>query len=552
MLSLRVGPIVRAIDQHNAMVWAELEGAGVVEIQVNAAGHTQKAETKSICVGGHHYVLLQVEQLQMGTWYDYHLFDKDSGDELVLKEQNDIEPIQCFRTLGERDDAKSVELRLAYGSCRKAQGLEEDALHGLGIWLAKHRDVREQEWPQLILMIGDQVYADQPSQRLLAKYPHLENGASSFEDFTAFYEHAWTQDSRVRQVLAAVPSFMIFDDHEVTNNWNSQPGWRAQMLRTGKEQVLVDGMVAYWVYQGWGNVFAQTQSDHTLFTIMQDCTNSGEDALERLRAAIKLDVYDHTPLPWHYTIATEPPIFVLNARTERTSASSQEKDMHTAPTRIASKTQMVMVDTWLQETDRQGRILVSSVPVLLPPVIGFVEYLAGLRPFYGRQGFFAWIGRSVTRLQQRLGEKMSFDHWPYYAISWREMIGLLRGLKGKTYFLSGDVHFSYALRAKIVGDTKANIYQLVASPFQNELVEKDKKQIRLQSYLPWWRYGGIGTRVLPLRVRATDVESKRGVLYENTVAFLQIERQDDGNIAMRQTYRGMVDGEFGVMGESVL
>ncbi len=158
----------------------------------------------------------------------------------------------------------------------------------------------------------------------------------------------------------------------------------------------------------------------------------------------------------------------------------------------------------------------------------------------------------MARWQQRLGKRMSFDHWPYYATSWREMIETLREGQEKTFFLSGDVHFSYALKATLTGRKAASMYQLVSSPFQNELVEKDKKQIRLQSYLPWWRYGGVSTHILPLRVKTPNVESKRNLLYENTIAFLQIEQQNDGDTIVRQTYQGIVDGEFRVMGESVL
>ncbi len=220
MISLRVGPIVRAIDQYHAMVWAELEGPGVVELRAYTDGHMQTTQTTSVRVGGHYYVLLQLEHLQAGTWYDYQLFDGEDGHELAStrwgqehgEHGNDMmRLVQCFRTLGTRDETTNRELRLAYGSCRKAQGLATDALHALGVWLAQHVDEREKEWPQLILMIGDQIYADQPAQKLLARYPQLEEGASSFEDFTAFYEYAWTQDAGVRQLLAAVPSFMIIE-----------------------------------------------------------------------------------------------------------------------------------------------------------------------------------------------------------------------------------------------------------------------------------------------------------------------------------------------------
>ena len=53
---------------------------------------------------------------------------------------------------------------------------------------------------------------------------------------------------------------MIFDDHEITNSWNTSPDWRARALSHGLEPMLVDGLVAYWVYQGWGNPGAQSEA----------------------------------------------------------------------------------------------------------------------------------------------------------------------------------------------------------------------------------------------------------------------------------------------------
>ena len=85
----------------------------------------------------------------------------------------------------------------------------------------------------------------------------------------------------------------------------------------------------------------------------------------------------------------------------------------------------------------------------------------------------------------------------------------------------------------------------------NELDEKSEGQIKLQSYLRRKSYGGVSTSILPLTIKIPTVESKRNLLYEDTVAFLQIERQASGNTIVRQLYRGLVNGQFQVMGENV-
>ena len=159
-------------------------------------------------------------------------------------------------------------------------------------------------------MIGDQIYADQPPAALKKVYPQLAHGANTFEDFALLYEYAWTKDKGVRQALAVIPTYMIFDDHEITNNWNISPTWRAAALQKGLAQALVDGLVAYWVYQGWGNLDRRTQSHLSpLLSIMQEAEQSGEDVLEALRTQIKQEMSGKADLHWHYTIPTQPAYF---------------------------------------------------------------------------------------------------------------------------------------------------------------------------------------------------------------------------------------------------
>lgn len=72
-----------------------------------------------------------------------------------------------------------------------------------------------------------------------------------------------------------LPTYMIFDDHEIINNWNISPTWRAKALKHGREQLLVDRPVAYWVYQGWGNLHRRTNTTSPLLQIMQQGAESG-------------------------------------------------------------------------------------------------------------------------------------------------------------------------------------------------------------------------------------------------------------------------------------
>ena len=61
---------------------------------------------------------------------------------------------------------------------------------------------------------------------------------------------------QVRRVLANVPSLMIFDDHEITDDWNIDLPWvntvYASTNKAGRRAVT-NGLLAYLLCQHWGN-----------------------------------------------------------------------------------------------------------------------------------------------------------------------------------------------------------------------------------------------------------------------------------------------------------
>jgi hypothetical protein len=59
----------------------------------------------------------------------------------------------------------------------------------------------------------------------------------------------------VRRALANVPTAMIFDDHEITDDWNMTLGFsRGVYANPLARRVVQNGMVAYALCQHWGNV----------------------------------------------------------------------------------------------------------------------------------------------------------------------------------------------------------------------------------------------------------------------------------------------------------
>lgn len=58
----------------------------------------------------------------------------------------------------------------------------------------------------------------------------------------------------VRRVLANTPTYMIFDEHDITGGWNSSVDWMTEVREAPLgRHVVSNALASYWLFQGWGN-----------------------------------------------------------------------------------------------------------------------------------------------------------------------------------------------------------------------------------------------------------------------------------------------------------
>ncbi len=58
----------------------------------------------------------------------------------------------------------------------------------------------------------------------------------------------------VRRSLANIPTYMMFDDHEITDDWYISRNWSYNVLNHQLGiRIISNGLMAYSVFQGWGN-----------------------------------------------------------------------------------------------------------------------------------------------------------------------------------------------------------------------------------------------------------------------------------------------------------
>ena len=122
-------------------------------------------------------------------------------------------------------------------------------------------DLAPEQWPDALLLLGDQIYADDvppETEQFIAnrdgEHDAPADEIADFEEYTRLYREAWS-DPVVRWLLSTVPVSMIFDDHDVRDDWNTSAAWVETMRRKPWwDSRIVGGLMSYWVYQHLGNL----------------------------------------------------------------------------------------------------------------------------------------------------------------------------------------------------------------------------------------------------------------------------------------------------------
>ncbi|NUP15855.1 MAG: alkaline phosphatase family protein, partial [Streptomyces sp.] len=278
MAELRLGPLLRYADGSSATVWVEASRPCAAEVR-GADG--ARGESRTFQIAGHHYALIPVTGIAPGTSqsYEVHL---DGTRVWPL-------PDSRFPPSVIRTPSAGGPVRLAFGSCRWAappageqDPVGPDALDTLAARIAADPDG---ERPDVLVLLGDQVYADETSKatrRWLAARRDLSdppgNEVADYEEYTRLYYESWL-DPEVRWLLSTVPSCMIFDDHDVIDDWNTSAAWLADMRATPWwRERLLSGLMSYWVHQHLGNLTPDELAADPLYAAVRE-TPDGTDLL---------------------------------------------------------------------------------------------------------------------------------------------------------------------------------------------------------------------------------------------------------------------------------
>jgi hypothetical protein len=463
---------VRYLDDRQATVWVETDGPCEVEV----LGRTEP----TFCVQDHYYALVAITGLEAG---ETHPYEVRLDGALRWPEPDSQFPPSAIRTID--PDAR---LRIVFGSCRVAVphrepwnlsrdehelGREVDALYALALRMV---ETDRSEWPHLLMLAGDQVYVDEDApetrkfirgRRDVRRPPGEE--VADYEEYTRLYWESWG-DPVIRWLLSTVGVAMIFDDHDVHDDWNTSIAWVEEMrAKPWWEERIEAALSSYWVYQHVGNLSPQALAELDLFREVRGC----EDAGPVLRRFAREADHESNGSRWSYCRGL--------GRTRMVVFDSREgRQLGARPRTMIDEEEW----EWLTEQARGGcdhLLLVDTLPFLLIPALHHVEawneaVCAG-----------AW-GEWAVPVGERIRRALDLEHWAAFNASFRRVEELItevaagrRGAAPATILaLAGDVHHAYLAEVGFPREAhaKSAVYQAVCSPFRNALDAHERTIVR--------------------------------------------------------------------------
>lgn len=306
--------------------------------------------------------------------------------------------------------------------------------------------------------------------------------------------------TQVRRFMAHIPVYMMFDDHDVTDDWNLTAKWElAAYEHAFSKRIIGNALIGYTLFQGLGNApdkftyeirplldafFAQPQSE-------------SQDLL--IDELLKFE-------QWHYTLATSPKLVVLDTRTRRWRSESN----------LAKPSGLM---DWEALMDLQQELLGQSKVIIVSPA-----------PMFGVK-----LIEAIQRTATLMGASLLVDaeNWMAHPGAANALLSIFMHRKTPEEFviLSGDVHYSFSYDISIrFRRSSPNIYQITCSGIKNHFPEK---LLPIFDKLNGWLYGHFSPlnlltkrKRMSLRGRRPNGAPSKRLVNKSGIGILEIA--DDG------------------------
>ena len=511
------GPIVRKVTSTECHIWVVTSNADspTLNLSANEVVVSGNCQRETIRVGKYAFIHLlsftSSEPFEDTARIGYSLsFNDDAQQASWENEQRgllyDGQSSLCFHYT-------ETPETILHGSCRKPHFHSDDALAQVDV-LHKNAFKKQNDFPDLLLMTGDQIYADDVAgpmlkaihsviDRLGLYHEALEGAVVTNTNELATHEHGyyereqllpqiatntvlssiffgakkkpvftsvnaqnhligsaeiiamyllvWSdtlwadinidkdgipqkyhaifdkehealngfvkQLPQVRRALAHIPTYMIFDDHDVTDDWNLTRGWEQEVYGNPlSKRMIGNALIGYLLCQGWGNAPKKVAP---LIAKVQE--SMGESGLNSHDEIID-DLLDFDQ--WHYRLDTTPPIEVLDTRTQRwRSESNMNKPSGLMDWEALCDFQHSIIG-------KESVIVVSAAPIY------------GVKVIEAIQKVFTFFGKALT---------VDAENWMAHKGTANVILNIFRHYKTPPDFiiLSGDVHYSFVYDVRL-------------------------------------------------------------------------------------------------------
>ena len=511
------GPIVRKVTSTECHIWVVTSNADspALNLSANEVVVSGNCQRETIRVGKYAFIHLlsftSSEPFKDTARIGYSLSFSDDAQQASWENEQrgllyDGQSSLCFHYT-------ETPETILHGSCRKPHFHSDDALAQVDV-LHKNAFKKQNDFPDLLLMTGDQIYADDVAgpmlkaihsviDRLGLYHEALEGAVVTNTNELATHEHGyyereqllpqiatntvlssiffgakkkpvftsvnaqnhligsaeiiamyllvWSdtlwadinidkdgipqkyhaifdkehealngfvkQLPQVRRALAHIPTYMIFDDHDVTDDWNLTRGWEQEVYGNPlSKRMIGNALIGYLLCQGWGNAPKKVAP---LIAKVQE--SMGESGLNSHDEIID-DLLDFDQ--WHYRLDTTPPIEVLDTRTQRwRSESNMNKPSGLMDWEALCDFQHSIIG-------KESVIVVSAAPIY------------GVKVIEAIQKVFTFFGKALT---------VDAENWMAHKGTANVILNIFRHYKTPPDFiiLSGDVHYSFVYDVRL-------------------------------------------------------------------------------------------------------
>jgi hypothetical protein len=245
---LKLGPIVGHTDETNTCVWIQVfDDPELYQLHVKDAGSFpfESTETRLTLPLEFRTAIASATGLRPDWRYNYK----------VLRRGRSVRDAKgTFRTMPR--NGSMANILFCAVSCN---AIFYDNKITNGAWEALNKFVKEAK-PHFIIMMGDQLYIDEDKNDIFGKFretPSLDLRKALAEK----YLENWSRKI-VKDIMANVPIYMMWDDHEIRDGWGSLASDSETLLEQyprGKEifnkckTYFENTRDLYWHFQGCHN-----------------------------------------------------------------------------------------------------------------------------------------------------------------------------------------------------------------------------------------------------------------------------------------------------------